>query len=85
MHLLDISALDCAKFFADTHYLEVVEVIAAALDNPYFRTRNHAAKLLAEIGAKEKLDDLIRIYKNERRIVVKEKLKEAIEMLQSLN
>ncbi|RPI71553.1 MAG: HEAT repeat domain-containing protein, partial [Ignavibacteriales bacterium] len=81
MHLLDISALDCAKTFSDTHYNEVVEVISSALDNPYFRTRIHAAKLLAELGAKEKLDKIIDVYNNERRIVVRGPLKESIDKL----
>ncbi|MDO8550667.1 MAG: M1 family aminopeptidase [Ignavibacteria bacterium] len=85
MHLLDITALDCAKSFAETNYEEVVEVISSALNNPYFRTRIHAAKLLAELGAKEKLKVLIRLYEEERRDVVKEQLKPVIEKLKSLN
>ena len=85
MHLLDIAALDCAKSFADTHYNEVVDVISSALNNPYFRTRIHAAKLLAELEAKEKLDTLIEIYNKERRLVVRNQLKPAIEKLQTIN
>src|SRR5690554_2224344 len=37
MHLLDISALDCARSFANNHYEEVVDVISSALFNPYFK------------------------------------------------
>ena len=85
MHLLDISALDCAKSFANTHYEEVVGVISSALDNPYFRTRIHAAKLLAELGAEEKLETIIMVYERERRIVVREQLKKVIEKLQTIN
>ncbi len=84
MHLLDITALDCAKSFAGTHYEEVVEVISSSLENPYFRTRIRAAKLLAELGAKDKLPILIKLYEEEKRIVVKEGLKPSIEKLQAL-
>jgi len=85
MHLLDISALDCAKSFAGTNYEEVVDVISSALSNPYFRTRIHSAKLLAELGAKEKLQELIKLHEEERKDVVKRELKAVIEKLQSLN
>ncbi|OGU72821.1 MAG: hypothetical protein A2V93_06725 [Ignavibacteria bacterium RBG_16_34_14] len=85
MHLLDISALDCAKSFSETNYKEVVEVISSALDNPYFRTRIYAAKLLAELGAKDKLQVLIKLNEEEKRDIVKEQLKLSIEKLQSLN
>lgn len=81
MHLMDIQALDCALSFANTHYEEVVEVITSALDNPYFRTRIHAAKLLADLGAREKLGYLNNIYENEKRIVVRTPLKASIDKL----
>lgn len=84
MHLLDIAALDCAKSFADSHYNEVVNVIASALENPYFRTRIKAAELLAELGAKEKADLISNQLSKERRIVVRTKLEKAIEKLNSI-
>jgi len=85
MHLLDIIALDFGKSFSETHFDEVVEVISSALTNPYFRTRIHSAQLLAELGAVNKLPDLINIYKHDKRLVVREQLKISIEKLQSLN
>lgn len=83
MHLLDIHALDCAKSFSENYYDDVVDVISSALDNPYFRTRIHAAKLLGELNAKNKLDELFEIYEEERRDVVKEQLKPVIEKLRN--
>jgi len=85
MHLLDTTALDCAKSFAETNYGEVIDVISSALSNPYFRTRIHAAKLLAELGAKDKLPDIIKFYEEDRRLVVKNELKIAIDKLLSQN
>ena len=85
MHLLDTTALDCAKSFAETNYGEVIDVISSALSNPYFRTRIHAAKLLAELGAKDKLPDIIKFYEEDRRLVVKKELKIAIDKLLSQN
>jgi aminopeptidase N len=83
MHLLDIAALDCAKSFSETHYKEVVDVIGSALFNPYFRTRIHAAKLLSELKAVEKLPLIKEIIEGDRRTVVKEQLKKYIEELES--
>jgi aminopeptidase N len=82
MHLHDIAGLDYAKSFAEMHYEEVVEVISSALSNPYFRTRIHAANLLAELKAVDKLPLLKQIYEKERRIVVKEQMKKFIEILE---
>ena len=85
MHLLDTTALDCAKSFAGTNYQEVVDVIVSALSNPYFRTRIYAAKFLGELGAKNKLPDLMKLYKEDRRAYVKEQLKIVIDNMQSQN
>lgn len=82
MHLLDISALECAEAFAEINYEQTIDAIASALDNPYFRTRNKAAELLAKLGAKEKLPVLKQVLENERRIVVREKLIAAIKKLE---
>lgn len=82
MHLQDIQGLDAALTFAETHRNEVIEVISSALENPYFRTRIHAGKLLAEINAKDKLPKLKEIYENERREVVRQQLMKAIETLE---
>lgn len=83
MHLQDIQGLDAAFSFAKTNRNEVIEVISSALDNPYFRTRIHAAKLLAELNAKEILPKLKNIYENDRRIVVREQLIKSINSLES--
>lgn len=83
MHLLDIAALDCAKSFADSHYNQVIDVISSALLNPYFRTRIHAARLLSELKAVEKLPQIRDIFNKDRRIVVKEQLKKFIKNLEA--
>ncbi len=83
MHLLDIAALDCAKSFDKEHHQEVINVVAGALKNPYFRTINHAAALLAELGAKEKLPDLKEVLKNDKRQTVQLQVIAAIKKLEN--
>ena len=82
MHLLDIVALDCAMNFAKTNRKEVIDAVTEALKNPYFRTRNHAADLLVQLNAKEKLPLLKEIAKNERRQVVLRTLENDIKKLE---
>lgn len=82
MHLQDIQGLDAALSFAETHRSEVIDVISSALDNPYFRTRIQAAKLLGELNAKEILPKLKNIYENERRDVVRNQMIKSIETLE---
>jgi HEAT repeat protein len=82
MHLLDITALDCAMEFATSHRNEVINVLAKALKNPYFRTRNYAAGGLAKLGAKSKLSLLKEILKTERRSRVTRSLNSAIKRLE---
>ncbi len=84
MHLLDIHALDCAMKFSDSHREEVLDILVFALHNPYFRTRNYAAKLIADLNGKEKLPVLYKILELERRLVVKEPLRQAIKRLEDL-
>ena len=81
MHLLDISALKCAMKFKDTNREQVIEVAAYALQNPYFRTRNYAAGLLAKLNAKEKLPLLKKILSEDQRSFVKGALENAIKKL----
>jgi aminopeptidase N len=81
MHLLDISALDCAKTFSNSHRNEVIEVIASALHNPYFRTRNKAAELLAELGAVKKIPEIEKILSEERRLKVRAPMINSLENL----
>ena len=85
MHLLDIAALDCAMEFAKSHRKDVINVLAEALKNPYFRTRNYAAGKLAKLGAKSKLPLLKEILKSERRRNVKRSLIAAIKRLERGN
>lgn len=82
MHLVDITALDCAMKFAVSHRKEVINVVAGALENPYFRTRNYAAGLLAKLNAKSELPLLKKILKSERRRYVKRSLISAIKRLE---
>ncbi len=85
MHLLDIAALNCAMSFSKTHRKEVINVIARALHNPYFRTRNYAASLLAKLGAKSKLDEIESILKNERRDFVRRTFESVVKTLKMKN
>ncbi|MCF8240370.1 MAG: HEAT repeat domain-containing protein [Melioribacteraceae bacterium] len=82
MHLLDIAALNYAGSFGKNP--EAINVIASALNNPYFRTRNYAANLLVKLGANEKLPLLREIYENEHREIVKPTLRKAIEKLNAV-
>lgn len=82
MHLLDIDAIDCAMVFATSHRKEVITVLAEALRNPYFRTRNYAAGMLAKIGAVSQIPLLKEILKTERRRNVAGQLKSAIKKLE---
>jgi aminopeptidase N len=82
MHLLDITALNCAMTFVKTNRAEVIDVVAAALKNPYFRTRNYAANLLAKLNAKNKLPLLINISKKDNRLIVTRTLENAIKELE---
>lgn len=82
MHLVDITALDCAMEFAVSHRKEVIDVVAKALENPYFRTRNYAAGLLAKLNAKSELPLLKKVLKSERRRYVKRTLNSAIKRLE---
>ena len=82
MHLLDITALDCAMEFSVSHRNEVINVLAKALKNPYFRTRNYAAGSLAKLGATSKLSLLQEILKSERRNRVTRSLNSAIKRLE---
>ncbi|HKI78551.1 MAG TPA: M1 family aminopeptidase [Ignavibacteriaceae bacterium] len=82
MHLLDIVAMDCAVQFEKKHRKEVIGVLTEGLKNPYFRTRNHAAGLLAKLNAKDQLPLLKTIAKKERRNVVLRSLNAAIKSLE---
>ena len=81
MHLLDVAALECAKALATDHRAAALDAIAGALRNPYFRTRIRAARLLAELGAVEKLAALNEVLQTDRRDRVRPALEQAIKTL----
>lgn len=81
MHLLDISALECADSLAARYRAEALEAIAAGLDNPYFRTRIKAAQLLAKLNATEMRQRMEAVLQNERRNFVKTPLEKALAKL----
>lgn len=85
MHLQDIVILDFVKMFVETERQKVLSIIAGALENPYFRTRIKAAELLAELDAKQFLPQLEKIYKEDRRNVVRNQLAQAIRKLKDIN
>ena len=82
MHLLDIAALKCAKSFAKINRDEAINVIASALKNPYFRTRNYAARLLVQLKAVNKIEAIKNVLKNERREIVTNPLEGALKKLE---
>ena len=82
MHLLDVSALNCAKSFIQKHRDEVIKVYNDALQNYYWRTRIYTSNLLVEANAKESLPLLRKIVHEEQREIVKPELKKAIEKLE---
>lgn len=85
MHLLDTTALNCAMLFSKTRRQEVINVVASALQNPYFRTRKYAANLLVKLDATDKVSLLKEILSNERRLVVRTTLEKAVKKLQKDN
>ena len=85
MHLLDTTALNCAMLFSQSHRQEVIDIVTSALMNPYFRTRNYAADLLVKLGASDKVPLLKEVLSNERRLVVRTTLENAVKKLQKDN
>ena len=83
MHLVDQEALKCAMVLAEDHRAEVVEAIMEIVKNPYFRTRNKAAQMLAELKAREALPLLHEILAGERREFVRSVLEKAVEQLRA--
>lgn len=81
MHLQDFVILDFVKMFALENRQKVLNIIAGALENPYFRTRIKAVELLAELDGRQFLPQLEKVYREDRRNVVRTQLAKAIRKL----
>ncbi len=83
MHQVNLAALEYAAEFFESHKAEVEEIILAALNNYYFRTRNAAAELMVRFGMKQYRNILGEVLKNERRQIVTDVLLPALKKLES--
>jgi aminopeptidase N len=85
MYFHESEILNFATVMAQSNRKEVIEIVSAGLNNPFFRVRNQAASLLIKINGVEALPLLKNIYEKERRSFVKEQLKRSIQSLTEVN
>ena len=82
LHHIELAALDYAEKFIEKDHDSVNEIIKKGLKNPYFRTRNSAARLIGKYKLREDADLLKSILASERRTDVKPELEKVLKSLQ---
>ncbi|MBI2419151.1 MAG: M1 family metallopeptidase [Ignavibacteriales bacterium] len=71
MHQLEESVMEYCEVMADKFPAEVTSIVSAALDNPYFKTRNSALSLAARKKMTSLKKQIEAIAKTDRRKVVR--------------